>query len=31
VLIKLLLKHGSDMYIKNLFGINVMHVAAQGD
>ena len=31
VLIKLLLKHGSDMYIKNNFGINVMHVAAQGD
>ena len=31
VLIKLLLKHGSDMHIKNFFGINVMHVAAQGD
>ena len=30
-LIKLLMKNGADMYIRNNFGINVMHVAAQGD
>lgn len=31
MLIKLLLKHGADMHARNNFGINVMHVAAQGD
>ena len=30
-LIKLLMKNGADMYIRNNFGINVMRVAAQGD
>jgi palmitoyltransferase len=30
-LIKLLIKRGADMYAKNNFGINVMHVGAQGD
>ena len=30
-LIKLLLQNGANMHIKNNFGINVMHVAAQGD
>ncbi len=30
-LIKMLLSHNADMHIKNNFGINVMHVAAQGD
>jgi len=30
-LINLLLSHGADMNVKNNFGINVMHVAAQGD
>ena len=29
--IELLLKHGADMYVRNNFGINVLHVAAQGD
>ena len=30
-MINLLLQNGSDMYIKNNYGINVLHVAAQGD
>lgn len=31
MLIELLLQHGADMHVRNNFGINVMHVAAQGD
>lgn len=30
-IIKMLLSNGSDMFQRNNFGINVMHVAAQGD
>lgn len=30
-LINLLLQYGADINVKNNFGINVMHVAAQGD
>lgn len=30
-LIKLLIENGADKFVKNNFGINVMHVAAQGD
>jgi palmitoyltransferase ZDHHC13/17 len=29
--INALLENGADMYLKNNFGITVMHVAAQGD
>lgn len=29
--INLLLDYGADMYMRNNFGINVLHVAAQGD
>jgi ankyrin repeat protein len=31
VLIEALLEIGADMYARNNYGINVMHVAAQGD
>lgn len=30
-IIQALLDNGADMYQRNNFGINVMHVAAQGD
>ena len=30
-MIKLLLENGADMHMRNNFGINVLHVAAQGD
>lgn len=30
-LIELLLANGADIYMRNNFGINVLHVAAQGD
>ncbi|CDW75651.1 dhhc zinc finger domain containing protein [Stylonychia lemnae] len=30
-IIKLLLENGADMHMRNNFGINVLHVAAQGD
>lgn len=31
MLIKLLIRHGADINAKNKFGINMLHVAAQGD
>ena len=30
-MIKLLVKNGANIYVKNKMGINLMHVAAQGD
>ena len=30
-LLKLLIENGADMYARNGFGLNVLHIAAQGD
>lgn len=30
-IIQTLMDNGADMFAKNMFGLNVMHIAAQGD